>query len=49
MAIRGPFIIPRRSWFYWHVSGLYFFHRFSFPGSLMAYNRPPRRKRAKSK
>jgi hypothetical protein len=46
MAIRGPYIIPRLSSFYWHLSGLYTFGRQNirqhFPGSLMRYNRSPR-------
>ncbi len=49
MPIRGPFVIPRRSKFMWHLLGLYYFHKFNFPGSLMAYNRSPRRKPQKDR
>lgn len=47
MAIRGPFIIPRRGWFYWHWEGLCSFGRnnirMNFPGACMWHNRPRRR------
>ena len=53
MAIRGPYIIPRLGWFYWHVRGVIELGRQNwrqnFPGALMRYNRPPKPKRRKSR
>jgi hypothetical protein len=49
LLMRGPYIIPRLSRMYWHLSGLYQFGRqnwrSNFPGALMTYNRPRRRRR----
>lgn len=44
MAIRGPYIIPRRGRMMWHIEGIHFFQRQRFPGSQVPHNRPRRRK-----
>lgn len=45
MAIRGPFVIPKRSPLFWQMSGRHWRFRISFPGAYMIYNRPRRKKR----
>ena len=38
MPIRGQYIIPRHSWFYWYVGGVHFFKWRMFKGLRLKHN-----------
>lgn len=39
MPIRGPYIIPRRSWFHWHSTGARYFRDMRFKGLRSGFRR----------